>query len=72
MLIHVLEKVDSVHKDMGIIRESQIRAEADWKYHIKRTDELEKRIRPLFGFADLFYYIGLLGKSILRFFRVIK
>tara|TARA_R100001480_G_scaffold3502_5_gene9151 strand:+ start:2553 stop:2792 length:240 start_codon:yes stop_codon:yes gene_type:complete len=34
-------------KDVKIIRESQIRMEADLQYHIKRTDILEDRLEVI-------------------------
>jgi len=33
-----------IQQDIKVIRESQIRMEQDIKYHIKRTDLLEKRV----------------------------
>lgn len=33
-----------IEQDIKVIRESQIRMEQDIKYHIKRTDLLEKRV----------------------------
>lgn len=33
-----------IREDIQAIRESQIRMEADIKYHIKRTDLLEERV----------------------------
>lgn len=36
--------MDSIHKDLQAIRESQIRMESDLKYHIKRTDLLETHV----------------------------
>ena len=33
-----------LEQDIKVIRESQIRMEQDIKYHIKRTDLLEKRV----------------------------
>lgn len=36
--------MEEIRKDLQDIRESQIRMEADLKYHIKRTDILEARI----------------------------
>ena len=36
--------MEELKKDVKTIRESQIRMEADLKYHIKRTDILEDKI----------------------------
>ncbi len=36
--------MEELKKDVKVIRESQIRMEADLKYHIKRTDILEDRL----------------------------
>ena len=33
-----------IREDIQVIRESQIRMEADLKYHIKRTDLLEQKV----------------------------
>jgi hypothetical protein len=33
-----------IKQDIQVIRESQIRMEQDLKYHIKRTDLLEKKV----------------------------
>jgi hypothetical protein len=37
-------KLDKIEDEIGKIRESQIRTEADVKYHILRTDLLEEKI----------------------------
>tara|TARA_R100000951_G_scaffold98602_2_gene88646 strand:- start:4945 stop:5187 length:243 start_codon:yes stop_codon:yes gene_type:complete len=34
----------NIENDIQVIRESQIRMEADLKYHIRRTDLLEDRV----------------------------
>lgn len=39
--------MEELRKDMQIIRESQIRMEEDIRYHIKRTDLLEKKLDPI-------------------------
>ncbi len=36
--------MEEMRKDLQQIKESQIRMEADLKYHIKRTDLLEERV----------------------------
>jgi|TARA_B100000123_G_C25474618_1_gene316372 hypothetical protein len=36
--------MSELKQDIKVIRESQIRMEQDIKYHIKRTDLLEKRV----------------------------
>ena len=36
--------MDEIKKDIQVIRESQIRMEADVKHHIKRTDALEEKV----------------------------
>ena len=50
--------MEELHKDIRLVRESQIRMEEDIKYHIKRTDLLEKtleeRLDPVYK-----AYIGL-------------
>jgi hypothetical protein len=45
LLIHILEKVDKIQEDVYVTRESQVRMEADVKYHIKRTDMLEDQVK---------------------------
>jgi hypothetical protein len=37
-----LEAIKDIREELKVIRESQIRTEADLSYHIKRTDSLEK------------------------------
>jgi hypothetical protein len=39
--------MDEVTKELVKIRESQLRMEADLKYHIKRTDILETQVIPV-------------------------
>ena len=39
--------MEELKKDVKTIRESQIRMEADLKYHIKRTDILEDKIEGI-------------------------
>ena len=39
--------MDEIKKDLKEVRESQIRMEADLKYHIKRTDLLEDHVDGL-------------------------
>ena len=36
--------MEEIKKDIQVIRESQIRMEADVKHHIARTDALEKKV----------------------------
>jgi predicted DNA-binding protein YlxM (UPF0122 family) len=38
-------KVDKLDNRLDTISESQVRMEADVKYHIKRTDELQEMVR---------------------------
>jgi len=39
--------MEEIRKDVKTIRESQIRMEADLKYHIKRTDILEDKLEVI-------------------------
>jgi hypothetical protein len=39
--------IDAMEKELKLIRESQIRMEADIHYHIKRTDIIEDRTEKL-------------------------
>jgi len=60
--------MEELKKDVKTIRESQIRMEADLKYHIKRTDLLEDKlgdietdIKPLYVvhfFKDNYKFIA--------------
>lgn len=38
------EILEELRKDVKVVRESQIRMEADLKYHIRRTDLLEDAV----------------------------
>ena len=46
--------MDELKNKVEEIRESQIRMEADVKYHIKRTDILQDKVTPMY-----ISYIGL-------------
>ena len=41
--------MEQLRKDIQAVRESQIRMEADLKYHILRTDLLEKEVAQIDG-----------------------
>lgn len=44
--LHRIEaKVDKLDNRLDVMSESQVRMEADIKYHIKRTDELQNMVR---------------------------
>lgn len=45
--------METVHKDIQAIRESQIRMESDLKYHIKRTDLLEEHVDKIETQVDI-------------------
>jgi len=45
--------METVHKDIQAIRESQIRMESDIKYHIKRTDLLEEHVDKIETQVDI-------------------
>jgi hypothetical protein len=72
MLIHMLQKMDSLAENVGQIKESQARTEMDIKYHIKRTDLLEEAVGMLKRQVDLLMTPVALVSKILRYIRLIK
>lgn len=48
-----------VKEELLKIRKSQIRMEADVKYHIKRTDLLQNKVVPMFAaYTGIKWFIG--------------
>ena len=53
------EVVKEIKDNLGDMKESQIRMEEDLKYHIKRTDQLEKITTPVYrAFIGVKWSIG--------------
>lgn len=68
LLVHLLKKVDRVEANVSLTRESQVRMEADLKYHIRRTDLLEEEVKEI-------RWVRSVSRSclaVLRFLRLIK
>ena len=42
-----MDVIEKIHDKLEVVRECQIRIEEDLKYHIKRTDLLETKVKPV-------------------------
>lgn len=40
-------QLDKIGEKLDVVRECQIRIEEDLKYHIRRTDILENKVKPI-------------------------
>jgi len=64
--------MDEIRKDLEAIRESQIRMEVDLKYHVKRTDVLEKMVLPLHKTRIFFQYLVIMAGSTLTVYGLLQ
>lgn len=66
----LLSKIDTKLDDLN---DCQIRMESDLKYHIKRTDLLEKQVKPVYTwFTAMKLIIPLLGALLLFKEQIVK
>jgi hypothetical protein len=64
--------MDDLRQDVRVIRESQIRMEADIKHHVKRTNLLESMVMPLHRAKIFVQYLVAVSGAILTLYGLYK
>lgn len=72
VMLHLLNKLDSIKEDIAEIKLSQARTELDVAHHIKRTDLLEDMVKELKKIVDWLAAPIYLTRFVLKALRLIK